>query len=158
MVPEPDLDLRLKSQKSVINTDIAEGNALTYSVASLDKDQEIDCFYQIFQDDANNLIKASETPMREGNPSDTTYVYYFDKNGITFAFQVKVAVSDSIFNSITAYYDRSKNIIAKEFAKIDNCDIQLEESDSIYVNLSYLNLPYDVKTFVNEKKILLRNR
>lgn len=159
MVPEPDLDLRLKSQKSTINTDIAEGNALTYSVASLDQDQEINCFFQIFQDEANNMIKAAETHMKNNVPSDTTYVYYFDKNEIMFALEVKiVAEIDTLFNSITAFYNKEMDIIGKEYATIDNCDIPQENTDSVFVNFSYFQPPYDARTFVKEKKILLRNR
>lgn len=159
MLPEPDLNLRLKNQKSEINTNIVEGNVLTYSVASLDQDQEIDCFYQIFQDEALNLIKASETHMRNGIPSDTTYVYYFDKYETIFAFEVKITAGiDTLFNSVTAFYDRGLNMIDKEFATIDNCDIPQEKTDSISINFSYFHLPYDVKTFVKEKKILLRNK
>jgi len=156
---EPDMNLRLKDQKAGINSEIVDGNVLTYSVASLDEKQEIDCFYQIFQDESNYLIKASETKMREGIPCDTTYVYYFDKNEYIFAFEVKtVAKADTLFNSTTAFYNRDKKIIGKEYTTIDNCDIPQENTDSIFVNFSYFNIPADAKTFVREKKILLRNR
>lgn len=158
-LPEPDMHLRLKNQKSVINTEIVDGSILTYSVASLDENQEIDCFYQIFQNESNYLIKAAETQMRNGKPSDTTYVYYFDKNESAFAFEVKIAADiDTLFNSVTAFYDKEMNIVTKEFATIDNCDIPIEETDSIFVDFSYFQIPADARTFVKEKKILLRNR
>ncbi|MBB4036875.1 hypothetical protein GGR21_002788 [Dysgonomonas hofstadii] len=158
-LPEPDMHLRLKDQKSEINSEIVEGNVLTYSVASLDENQEIDCFYQVFQDESNLLIKAAETKMRDGIPSDTSYVYYFDKNQYIFAFEVKTAIkTDTLFNSVTAFYNKEKKIIGKEYSTVDNCDIPQENTDSIFVNFSYFQIPADVKTFVREKKILLRNR
>lgn len=158
-IPEPDMDLRLKSQKLGIDTCIANGEASSLSVTTLNKDQEIHTFFQLFQNGANNLIKASETYVLDDIPSDTTYVYYFDNNERIFAFQVKIAIhSDSIYNSATAFYDSDMQVITKEFATIDNCDIPIGKNDSLLIDFSQFKIPNDITGFVKEKKIILRNR
>lgn len=159
MVPEPDLHLRLKGQKQTINSIISNGEVLPHSVAALNKDQEIDSFYQLYQNGENNLLKVSETHLRDSEPSDTTLVYYFDKYENLFAFQVKVTLSnDSLYNSATAFYDNYMEIVSQEYATIDNCDTPMDGTDTLSVDFTKYHLPTDVKTFAKEKKIILRNR
>ena len=71
---------------------------------------------------------------------------------------MKVTIyTDSLFNSATAFYNRDKAIIAKEHATVDNCDIPMSKIDSLTVDFAQFHIPADVRTFVKEKKILLRN-
>ncbi|MDR1504881.1 MAG: hypothetical protein LBT43_20725, partial [Prevotella sp.] len=90
--------------------------------------------------------------------SDTTFVYYFDEDEHTFAFQVKVAMDgDSLFNSVTAFYNKNMEMVMKEYATIDNCDLPLEGKDSLFIDLTTYSIPPDVSAFAQRKKIILQN-
>ncbi|GAB6122802.1 hypothetical protein JCM30204_39510 [Dysgonomonas termitidis] len=104
------------------------------------------------------MARASETYTRNNKTSDTTFVYYFDEHENTIAFQVKIAANnDSIFNSVTAFYNRDMDVIRKEYATIDNCDIPVNGTDSLSIDLTAYKIPPNVSTFAQRKKIILQN-
>ncbi|MFC4676095.1 hypothetical protein [Dysgonomonas termitidis] len=157
-LPEPDIALRLKNRKQAIDSIIAKGECPSHFVAVLTESQEINCYYQLFHDDSNGLARASETYTRNNKTSDTTFVYYFDEHENTIAFQVKIAANnDSIFNSVTAFYNRDMDVIRKEYATIDNCDIPVNGTDSLSIDLTAYKIPPNVSTFAQRKKIILQN-
>lgn len=158
LLPEPDIAFRLRNQKQTIDSNIANGICASHSVAVLNQNQDINCYYQLYQDKTKGLMKVSETYTRNNATSDTTFVYYFDEDEYTFAFQVKVAIgSDSLFNSVTAFYNKNMEMVIKEYATIDNCDIPLIGKDSLFIDLTAYSIPPDVSTFTQHKKIILQN-
>ena len=155
---DPEIALRLKNRKQTIDNNIANGICVSHSVAVLNQNQDINCYYQLYQDKTKGLMKVSETYTRNNATSDTTFVYYFDEDEYTFAFQVKVAIgSDSLFNSVTAFYNKDMEMVMKEYATIDNCDIPLIGKDSLFIDLTAYSIPPDVSTFTQHKKIILQN-
>ncbi|SBW06077.1 hypothetical protein [uncultured Dysgonomonas sp.] len=155
---DPEIASRLKNRKQTIDSNIANGTCASHSVAVLNQNQDINCYYQLYQDKSKSLMKVSETYTRNNTSSDTTFVYYFDENEYTFAFQVKVAMgSDSLFSSVTAFYNKNMEMVMKEYATIDNCDISVEGKDSILIDLTAYSIPPDVITFAQQKKIILQN-
>ncbi len=159
-LPDPDYHLKLKNWKQVIDEDVAAGVISAHSVAALNKEQDIDCYFQLYQNDDDNLLMASEVQIWDNNPSDTVLVYYFDEYERMFALQVKIAIEkDSLFNSVTAFYNHDMEVISKDYAIVDNCNVPVRESeDTLFVDLSYFNVPSDVQSFVKKKNIFLRNR
>ena len=157
-LPEPDIAFRLKNRRQTIDSIIAKGGYPSHFVAVLNEHQDINCYYQLFHDNSNSLAKASETYTRNNKTSDTTFVYYFDEDEKTIAFQVKITVNnDSIFNSVTAFYNRDMDVIRKEYATIDNCDTPVDGKDSLSIDLTLYSIPPDVAAFALQKKIILQN-
>lgn len=157
-LPEPDIAFRLRNQKQTIDSNIANSICVSHSVAVLNQNQDINCYYQLYQDKTKDLMKVSETYTWNNAASDTTFVYYFDEDEHTFAFQVKVAMDgDSLFNSVTAFYNKNMEMVMKEYATIDNCDLPLEGKDSLFIDLTTYNIPPNVSTFAQRKKIILQN-
>ena len=155
---DPEIAPKLKDRKQTIDRNIADGTCASHSVAVLNHNQDIDRYYQLFHDKAKSLMKASETYTCKKGTSDTIFVYYFDENEYTFAFQVKIATgSDSLFNSVTAFYNKDMEMIMKEYAMIDNCDLLIDGTDSLSIDLTAYNIPPDVTTFAQTKKIILQS-
>jgi ABC-type phosphate/phosphonate transport system substrate-binding protein len=161
-LPEPDINERLKNQKSIIDY-LKSENKLKLEVFVKEPNKEkltlvinkkwpeiIENTYQFWKNENDNIVKIIESPFSKNGDWEIEYQHYFDKKGQTFAFERNTSFSNSICaegivnEKITEYYNSDFNRTERNYSLIDknktelkkeNCEINYDFPFEVYNNL-----------------------
>jgi hypothetical protein len=129
LVPEPDLNLRLTSEKQVIDSTLIKGKKAVKFIkiddkqapkmVKLDDEQDYQTAYFIYKDSTNTIKAITEVPTSQSGDWYAETTHYFDKSGQVYAFQKQLntfynsdCVEDgSVFVNTIEYFQGGKSVV-----------------------------------------------
>ena len=171
LLPEPDINERLKYQKALIDTLYNHNkDKVKVLVKLVDKDElveeknnefdEISCekTFWLLQDTLNKIITISEQPFSVSGDWNIVLTHYFDKDGKTFAFEKQTNFFNSIctdevaYETLTEFYNSDFKLIDKMYKLVDKNNKPLQKDSCQF--------PYDYeyKISADLDKYLQTNR
>lgn len=108
-IPEPDLLLRLRSQKWTTDINRAshifhiDSITLTSAVDNPADKEGLKIGYQIMKDSLNNIVSIEASPVSRSGDQALTIVHYFDNEGKTFAIEKRTGIINSLCGNGSAY-------------------------------------------------------
>jgi hypothetical protein len=154
LLPEPDINERLKYQKALIDTFYNHNkDKVKILVKLVDKDElveeinnefdEISCekTFWILKDSLNKIITIFEQPFSESGDWNIVLTHYFDKDGNTFAFERQTNFFNSICTDDVAYETRTE-FYSNDFKLIDKM-YKLVDKNNKPLQKDSCQFPYD---------------
>ena len=171
LLPEPDINERLKYQKTLIDTFYNHNkDKVKVLVKLVDKDElveeknneydEISCekTFWLLKDSLNKIVTISEQPFSQSGDWNIVLTHYFDKDGKTFAFERQanffnsICTDDVAYETQTEFYNNNFKLIDKMYKLVDKNNKPLQKDSCQF--------PYDYeyKISADLDKYLQTNR